>query len=499
MRLQDLTLALRPRSGWEAAELGCALARRHYGAIWRPWWTLALPLFVLANALCWALDLLWLAPLLLWWLKPAFDRIPLYVLSRAAFGQVPRCGETVRALWQWGRPFLFAHLLWRRLGPVRALYLPVDLLERSAPARARERRRALGGPAYGTATMLTLVFAHFEIALYLGLAMLVLVFVPQEYLGTTAQWLWRALEEDAAWLGVASNAALWIATSVLEPFYVGAGFGLYLNRRTEIEGWDIELAFRRLRERLRTAAPALSLLLLLALAPGARAQDERPPTATPAEVFGPEQADDAGLRRAVAQAYADPRVTPKRTVRTWKPRQPAKPERRSPPPPWLAALSRAFAALAEYGLWLLFALFAAALLLTAKRWWPWLVERATREPAPLPETRTVAYDADAPLPADIAGAVRALWHAGRPRDALALMYRAAVAAMAARAQVDLVPGATEAECLRAARELPEAADREAFADAVRIWQYAAYAQRLPDEPRFEQVLRTLGARFGWAA
>ena len=36
------------------------------------------------------------------------------------------------------------------------------------------------------------------------------------------------------------------AVLVLEPFYVAAGFALYLNRRTLLEGWDIEVALRRI-------------------------------------------------------------------------------------------------------------------------------------------------------------------------------------------------------------------------------------------------------------
>jgi hypothetical protein len=31
---------------------------------------------------------------------------------------------------------------------------------------------------------------------------------------------------------------------VLEPFYVAAGFAMYLNRRVELEAWDIEQEFR---------------------------------------------------------------------------------------------------------------------------------------------------------------------------------------------------------------------------------------------------------------
>jgi hypothetical protein len=31
----------------------------------------------------------------------------------------------------------------------------------------------------------------------------------------------------------------------VEPFYVAAGFGMYLSRRAELEAWDIEQEFRR--------------------------------------------------------------------------------------------------------------------------------------------------------------------------------------------------------------------------------------------------------------
>ena len=62
-----------------------------------------------------------------------------------------------------------------------------------------------------------------------------------------------------------------------------------------------------------------------------------------------------------------------------------------------------------------------------------------------------------------------------------------------------VTGATEAECLRAARGLRDQWDRDAFGRMVRVWQYAAYAERLPDDGEFEGLLGQLGGRFGWAA
>mgnify|MGYP000975491002 CR=1 FL=1 len=58
MRLDELSVELRPRSAWEAVELGTALVRRHAGKIWRPWLWVTLPIFVILNAVGWALDII---------------------------------------------------------------------------------------------------------------------------------------------------------------------------------------------------------------------------------------------------------------------------------------------------------------------------------------------------------------------------------------------------------------------------------------------------------
>ena len=108
MRPEDLQVNLRPRSSWEAMELGTALLRRHAGAVWRPWLLALLPLFAALNALAWALGQPWLAWLALWWLKPALERIVLYVLSRAVFGQAPGTLAALRAQWRFAaRRFAF--------------------------------------------------------------------------------------------------------------------------------------------------------------------------------------------------------------------------------------------------------------------------------------------------------------------------------------------------------------------------------------------------------
>jgi len=518
MRPEDLEVALRPRSSWEAMELGTALLRRHAGATWRPWLLATLPLFALFNAVAWWLGQVWLAAVAMWWLKPLFDRIALYVLSRAVFGRTPAAIETLRAQWGFGRGAIAAHLLWRRLSPARSLLLPVDLLEGTAGARRRERRRAIGGPPYPQAALLTWTCWLFEWALALGVVAAVFLALPAELLPDSLRSFWATLRAGPPpWLQLGFNAALWLAAGLVGPFYVAAGFGLYLNRRTETEAWDVELAFRRLRERLSALAvrsAAAALLACLLLPAGLRAQDrshmrEPDPPAAGADagteaagvaaslqdVFGAPLADEAGFRDAAARAYRDPLLDGRRTVVEWRPKSPQ--QERQGRMPDLSAVAAWLALLGEWGLWILAGVAVLAIALAARRWLPWLRGSARGERRPAPAVRTEAVAAPEALPDAIAAAARRLWQDGRHRDALALLYRASVESMAVQAGVELPPGATEAQCLRAARHLPPDAARELFARTVRIWQHAAYAGRLPAHEEFHGLLDASRLQWGW--
>src|SRR5690606_2264201 len=81
MRPEDLQVNLRPRSPWEAMELGTALLRRHAAAVWRPWLLAMLASLAVSVAVALLLGRPWLALLLCWWLKPVVERVPLYALS----------------------------------------------------------------------------------------------------------------------------------------------------------------------------------------------------------------------------------------------------------------------------------------------------------------------------------------------------------------------------------------------------------------------------------
>lgn len=512
MRLDALTVELRPRSPWEAAELGIALVRRHRRAIWGPMAIVATLAFVLVNAIGWFANALPLAMLGFWWLKPVFDRVPLFVLSRAVFGDAPDRKATLAAQRTWGWRTMAHHLTWRRLSPFRGLYLPVDLLEGGANSA---RRAVVGGRSRGVAALLATVFANFEMALLAGLFFLLPIFLPEEYFFDVVSQQ-TALLDDPTHKGLQLlwNVAYGAAVVAMEPFFVGAGFGLYLARRTQLEAWDVEIAFRRMRERLRGLAPVLLLAVLFAMPiPRAEAQattaedtaeefaekiekEEKPQPPTLPRVFGDAFVPPGEFERQAAKLEADPDLHPVEIRKVWKAK--SKEEKKEQPSLDFGYIGDFIALVFESGMWILVGLLLIAIVVTRKRWWPWFRNATARAPeveTPVDVQQLAVHDQ---LPDDVPTAARALWRDGQRRRALALLYRASVATMSQRTGTVLVPGATEAECLRAARGLRDAEERDAFAQAVRTWQYAAYADRMPDDARFATLVDVLAQRFGWA-
>lgn len=522
MRLESVRIALRPRTPWEAVDLGLRLVRENARAIWVPWLVASLPLLVALNALAWWAGHPWLAFLAMWWLKPVFGRIPLVVLSRAVFAAPPDWRTTLRAFWRDGWRPLLPVLLWRRLDPFRSLHLPIDQLEGLKGAQRAQRRRLLRRAASGQALALTMMLLLFVVALFASAWLLPLLFVSGDSLGGMAEVLKAFFTSVGGvlaktipdWVLVLTNVLWWLAESVIEPFYIGGGFGLYLNRRIHIEAWDLELRFRRLAARLRdgalAAAFAVSLALPAVLGLGvpadafAAAPDAKPaavvntnnadpdrlaPPTTLRAVFGDEhRADPEKFGRAVDAAFHEPELGERQTVRQWqlKNRTPSKPAEQTPMPPWLDAIVGFFSLVGEYGLWVLAAIVLLVVLFNIRRWLPWVGDRVARRlPSEIAENPLAVTT---PLPDDVPQAVRRLWQDGRRREALALLYRACVAGLATRLGTPLPPGTTEAQCLRRARALHDADGEQGLRDIVRAWQLAAYAGRWPDDAALETLL-----------
>jgi pilus assembly protein TadC len=87
-----------------------------------------------------------------------------------------------------------------------------------------------------------MIFSNTELALEFAILSILFWFAPE---GSLTE-LWRWLVDSDAPLQSALLAAVYaFVVGLVEPFFVAAGFAMYLNRRVELEAWDIEQEFRR--------------------------------------------------------------------------------------------------------------------------------------------------------------------------------------------------------------------------------------------------------------
>jgi hypothetical protein len=231
---------MRPRTPLESADLGVRLAQSTarsvyacYAVVYVPVAALALASFEIAA---------WLPPVVLFWSKPWLDRTILYVLSRAAFGQA----TAPRELWAARREVLGRQWLttwtWRRLSPWRAFTQPVYQLEGLPRGGIRRRVKQVRRRKSGTALLLTAAFATAETCLVFTVLSLLVWFAP----GDSARGIGELLfDPESVFVEGALAAAYALVVGFLEPFYVAAGFAMYLNRRAELEAWDVEQELRR--------------------------------------------------------------------------------------------------------------------------------------------------------------------------------------------------------------------------------------------------------------
>ena len=241
MQVNGLAVALRPRPMAEAGDLGVALVQTHARSLWRCYVPVWLALTALALTSVWVAD--WLPALLLFWLKPWVDRTLLFVLSRAVFGQATHFSDVWRQggqVWA-GQPI--STLLWRRFSPWRSYTQAIGQLEGQRGNAQRVRRRQLLLGRKGAAFAMQWAYSNVELALTVGVIAMVFWLAPGGESASLMGWMKGASDSVSVIVLLAMLQACTML--VVEPFFVAAGFAMYLNRRVELEAWDIEQEFRR--------------------------------------------------------------------------------------------------------------------------------------------------------------------------------------------------------------------------------------------------------------
>lgn len=259
MNLANLTVNVRPLTSYQAIDLGLMMAREWFMPLWSLWWRRMLPVFIALAVILWGLDFfklvedgsgsrvsMWVG-VLLWWLKPYAEVPSVIYLSQKLFDKDYTPEQAYHHARQLPNKYTGLLLTRHRLTLRRQLLMPILLLEQQDQAQMKARLRILSQAQSSAITWHTLVFNTLEIIGYLGLMMLVFLLIPETLL-QTGDWLtW--LTDSPVWLNILMYSISMLVVSVVSPFYIASGFGAYICKRSLLEGWDIELKFRKLAQR----------------------------------------------------------------------------------------------------------------------------------------------------------------------------------------------------------------------------------------------------------
>ncbi|OPA98794.1 DUF4129 domain-containing protein [Pseudomonas fluorescens] len=487
MRLSDASVVIRPRTTWEAMDLGVLMAREHRLLLMSAWAWVSLPVFALLTALLWEYPSL--VMFLFWWLKPAFDRLPLYILSKALFGETPGVKQAVRHWPHLLKSQLLASLTWRRLSLSRSFVLPVSQLE-GLDGQARQRRLGvLLQRNAGAARWLTILGVNVEIGLWFGCMALFYLFIPEQI---ELDWDWQRLAlstgSEGLWLEHLSNTFYALILVFWEPVYVSCGFSLYLNRRTVLEAWDLELVFRRLRQRLSSVATLLLLsvgLFLVQASPQALADESNSP-----KQLSTQTASQSIKAQLEQPPFKNPETVTRYRFGDEKTAPQSKAHGDGKLPAWLQALldnfnSNAFKHVAQGLEILLWSLLIASVALLVWYYRGWLqafvsrrAEHKSRVAKPAPTQLFGLELGIETLPEDIAATAETLWLT-QPREALGLLYRGLLSRLLHDFNLPLKSADTEGQVLERVHQLQQP-HLLAFSDELtRHWQNLAYGHRLP--------------------
>ncbi|PIE00757.1 MAG: hypothetical protein CSA79_02395 [Thiothrix nivea] len=493
MSPDQIIYQVRQRSEWEAIDMGFRLIQHTWRHILPAWLLLILPLtagllFVIPE------DYIFIAGILLWWLKPLYDRLLLYMLSRNLFAEHPSSAETFSALpGLMKNTGLFSALTWRRFSFSRSYNLPLWQLEGLRGTTLKERKELIYLQGHSQAVALTISCRLLEIIVIFSLLALVLLFDP-----TGQVWEhWKALFTNTSGsdmeylLSLADIITQVIAIIIIEPFFVAAGFTLYLNRRTRLEAWDIELAFRSLGKRLqkqttrhRAPAPILTLfitaciaLVMLQPAPLQAAEED--------EILSPQRLSVEQSETVLEAVMAVDELNGRRQITTWMPRDKNKTDDRFELDEHIIQLISHILKI------LLWAAVMVALLLAFiyRRRILEMLKPVSRSQVTT-EKPDVLFGMDIrpeSLPDDIAAAARRHWQQGEHRAALSLLYRGALMQLTRHDALTIADSHTEGDILQLARPVLPAPRFVWLREMTAAWRSVAYAHRLPADATAEQL------------
>ncbi|RVU83996.1 hypothetical protein EOL70_14410 [Leucothrix sargassi] len=502
MQLESITANIRSRTPWEAVDLGFSMVRTWWMLIYTP---LALLLLAIITVLILAIpyDYYWVTLLILWWLKPLYHRLILHIISRKLFGETIEYGSALRELPTLIKSTgLFGELTWRRLSMSRGFLLPIWQLEQLRGKQRKQRQQLLINSIHTTAIWLNIAIFAFQFILTVSFFMLIWLLIPKEIVEV---FIYQTFSERMTYFTYSIEIILvtgFVVVMVfLEPFYIAASFALYINRRTQLEAWDIEISFKRMAKRLSKLDKRLSSVVALVIASAlglssipqnSYAAETTEAPAEFVEYLHETRQPASAISEAVEDIKAHPDLSFEKTEKEWRRKKPLNFEDETrenyDTPDWLVTLTQILAALIEYSLWLLVIAGVIALYIYRELWLPLIIRESKQDSVKSPDILFGMDVRQASLPDDIPKAAQALWEDGKHREALSLLYRGALVKLINDDHLALEHHHTEGDILALSRRELSTSRYEYLQQLTNHWVTIAYAHKVPSNEEMQALL-----------
>lgn len=462
MQIERLQVALKPRTMWESADLGTKLALRWFPSLAIAWLLVALPFLFIAMQF----ERFLIQLLFLWWFKPLYERAVLMALSIFIFdGRLTMSGIlrgfTDTRLWFYLTVFRFS---WRR-----SENTPIDALEELDFNSQSQRREWLYASDNRVAAIVSLFGLMIETIIVLALIAL-FYFLTQSDFNSAYSGALKILNinEISNQESIFLLSAIFVAMGISAVFYVSVGFATYLNRRTIKEGWDLELGFKKIVNRLGVLV--FGALLVLPGLETIASESENEVEAVLSEVLDAPEFNQTKtisvpehLSEYVHDLFRVEEVEPRR-IRT--------------------GIGSALLS------WILKCILIGALIVGFVflfykfhvSYGSGTFKRREKEPDFTQSSRLKS------LPTNLLQTIQRHWSNREIRESLSLLYSASVIYVDAKFSCNIKECDTEGECIRKTRDIQVDA-RNTLLEITQLWMQMAYANATPSDERFRSALQ----------
>jgi hypothetical protein len=507
MQLSEFKAIARPRSEWQAIDLGIVMARAWYFKLLVAWAVPAVLVYSVLLLFFW--DSTWISIFIIWWCKPLWERPILFIASRQLFDEQVSPRQVVRQYLSMIKTDWFLWLSLRRFSIYRAFDMPVTLLE-GLKGKERQKRLGLLHRRFSSgASWLLITLFHIEGFLLFGFLTGLYFLLPQ---GVELNWNELVTEQET--LSSHLYNTFWVLTmALIAPFYVCCGFFLYLQRRIDLEGWDIEINFRQLAKRRSSAGggrPRLAVIGLgLAVLMGvldtniAYAQDESafPSAQTRAKADIQAVLEGEDFRRIETEEgwrFKDKQDEEEATIPDWLIEFAEWLDKHGGFFSALADFFRSGASILEFLLWISFISIVIYVLYRYRQQLRQLVG-SDRDQGHLDvEPPEVLFGLDVTkdsLPKDVIAAAQSQWQSGQQRQAIGILLRSSIIKLIHDHRCPFQEGHTELECAQIVNQAglvdPSGGDIQKIAGyfqaLTRQWLSIAYAHKDCQQEQFQSL------------